>query len=302
MSHISHQIAQRTHMSHANANKMIVCTSTSCIDYFPNLPSNITTLPINVHIGEQIYADGIDLSVNELAEYIIHHPKDKIKTSAPDAGQILEFFHDLVTERGINEVMVFTLSTHLSQTYEHIRAIQGIFGDKLKIHLFDTRTIQQGEAFLALEASRLLNEGYGFDEMPAILNKMRDNMHLYITVDNLNTMIKTGRVSAPAGWFANLLDIKPIVFLHGSGQVIGYEKVRGFDNSLHRLVELVHEASIGKKGRFYSASYAHNPYLPTFKSIIQNFGLQNVPHGPLASASIANIGVYAIGMMFVEDI
>lgn len=280
--------------------KAIVCTSTSCMDYLER-PANVRVLPINVFVDGRQYADGRNITVNGLAQKLINNPKANVYTSAPDEGQLIEFFYELLDE-GINEILVIPLSSHLSLTYQHTKNIQAIFGDKLTIHLFDSRNIQQGEAVLVCEAAHLLEQGKDFDEICHHLERIRKGIHLYITVDNLNAMIKTKKVSAPAGWIANLLDIKPIVAVQPDGQLVGYEKVRNFENSLHRLIEIAANLAKNKQGagKIYVGAYNKNPYLPTIQNLLTQFGLYDIPLFPLSSATIANIGVYTVGIMFVE--
>lgn len=280
--------------------KMIVCTSTSCISYLGK-PKNVTVLPINVHIDDEDYIDGQDLTVSELSARMLSNPNSRVRTSAPHEGQLIEFFYGLI-EKGITEVLVITLSSKASLTYKNIEGIQTIFGEKLKIHLFDSRSISHSEALLTFEASKMLEEGKEFEEMIPRLNKMRDGMHLYITADNLKPMIQAKRISGVAGFIGTLLDIKPLIYVQDNGEVVGYEKVRGFERSLYRLVELIVSDARGKQGTVYTAYVPNNPYVALLNQTLRRFGYHNVTHLPIASATIANIGPNSIGMMFVEDV
>lgn len=279
--------------------RMIVCTSTSCIDYLGK-PDNVAILPINIHINQETYIDGKDITITELFRRMVNQPNARIRTTAPHEGQLIEFFYDLI-DKGVDEILVITLSASASKTYENIRSIQSIFGEKLKIHLFDSRIISHGEAILTSEASKMLAEGKDIFDIILRLNKMRDKMQLYITVDDLKPMIQAKRISGVAGFFANLFDIKPVIYMQHNGDVVGHEKVRGFDKSLYRLVELVAQEGRGKLGNYYTASAPDNPYLSLLNQTLKHFGLQGTPHLTLASATLANIGPHSIGMMFVED-
>lgn len=269
------------------------------MDYLKR-PSNIAILPINIHIDNQDYLDGANIYIDEISERIINSPKLPVSTSAPSTEQILEFFHDL-TNQGVKEVMVITISSFLSQTYQNIQSVQTIFGDKLKIHLFDSRSISHAEALLALEASKMLYDGKDFAQITERLTHIRQNMTMFITVDNLKTMVKTKRISAPAGFFADLFGIKPIVRTEQDGRLNAYQRIRGFEDSVYRVVELISEQSQGKQGTFFTACNTINPHMPMFHQAIKESGIHDVFHAPLASVCVANVGVYALGMMFVEN-
>lgn len=269
------------------------------MDYFDK-PNNVAILPINVHIGRHSFLDGKNISINDISQQLIRAPKLPVSTSAPTEKQLLEFFLDLI-KQGVNEVMVITLSSALSHTYHNIRAIQTVFGDVLKIHLFDSRIISHAEAVLTYEASEMLRMGKSFYEINARLEQIRQNMSMFITVDNLKTMVRTKRVSAPMGFFANLFDIKPIVYAAPNGKLEAYQKIRGFEESLYRVAELIAQTSEGKQGSFFTACNAINPHAERFYQVIDEFGIKNVFHAPIASVCVANVGVYALGMIFAEN-
>lgn len=281
--------------------RLIVSTSTSCLDYL-GMPSNVVTLPMNIHIGNTHYLDGKDINFNQLADSILNYSQGYPTTSAPTEPQLIDFFNHLA-DQGVTEVLVITMSRHLSPTYENIQLAQPLLAKRLKIYLYDSLTVSHGEAVLVQEASRLLEEGkLIFPQIILALDKIRQKMRYYITVDNLKGMIRTKRISAPAGFFANLLNIKPIVECDDNGRFLPYEKVRGFDNSLYRLVEIISTQIAGKQGQLYMLAYSQNPYLPKLSQTLAQFGHRNVPVVPIASVSMANIGVYAMGVLFVERV
>lgn len=175
-----------------------------------------------------------------------------------------------------------------------------MFSHRMKIYLYDSRTISHGEAVMVLEASKLLNQGATMPEIITQITALRQKMTIYMTVDNLKTMIRTKRISAPAGFFANLFDIKPIVYLDDSGKIIPFEKVRSFDKCILRLAEIVVDEVKGKKGQMYLASGQLNPYIKPLTMHLSQRGYADLPVMPISSVSLANIGVFALGVIFIE--
>lgn len=279
--------------------RLIVSTSTSCLDYI-GLPKNVVTLPMNIHINGEIYLDGKTLMINDLAEYI-NSNHSYPSTSAPDENQLIEFFENLANQ-GVTEVLVMTLSHTLSQTYANVQRVQPLLANRLKIYLYDTLNISHGEAVLVQEASRLLAEGkLIIPQIVQAVDKMRKKCTFYITVDNLNGMIRTKRISAPAGFFANLFNIRPIVECDQQGKFEPYEKVRGFDNSLRRLVEIISTQIQNQRGQLYISGYSKNPYLGRLTQVLAGLRYHNFPIVPMSSISLANIGIFAMGLLFVEN-
>ena len=279
--------------------KMIVSTSTSCLDDL-GIPENVKMLPMNIHMGGANYLDGQDLSLDRLSRVLLDNPNIDISTSAPTENQLIEFFYQLIKE-DVQEVLIICLSSSLSQTYNNLLNISSMFSHRMKIYLYDSRTISHGEAVMVLEASKLLNQGATMPEIITQITALRQKMTIYMTVDNLKTMIRTKRISAPAGFFANLFDIKPIVYLDDSGRIIPFEKVRSFDKCIHRLAEIVVDEVKGKKGQMYLVSGQLNPYIKPLTMHLAQRGYADLPVMPIASVSLANIGVFALGVIFIED-
>lgn len=279
--------------------KMIVSTSTSCLDDL-GIPENVKMLPMNIHMGGANYLDGETISLDQMQRALLDNPSLNVTTSAPTENQLIEYFYQLIKE-DVQEVLIICLSSSLSQTYNNLLNISSMFSHRMKIYLYDSRTISHGEAVMVLEASKLLNQGATMPEIITQITALRQKMTIYMTVDNLKTMIRTKRISAPAGFFANLFDIKPIVYLNDSGRIVPFEKVRSFDKCIRRLAEIVVDEVKGKKGQMYLASGQLNPYIKPLTMHLAQRGYADLPVMPIASVSLANIGVFALGVLFIED-
>lgn len=278
---------------------MIVSTSTSCLDDL-GIPENVKMLPMNIHMGGANYLDGQNLSLDSLSRILLDTPNIDISTSAPTENQLIEFFYQLIKE-DVQEVLIICLSSSLSQTYKNLLNISSMFSHRMKIYLYDSRTISHGEAILVQEASRLLKKGTEIPQIITEINRLRDKIHIYLAVDNLKGMIRTKRISAPVGFFANLFGIKPIVKVEYSGQIVAFEKVRSFEKCIERLADAIITAANGKKGTMYVLSGNLNPHTKSLLNYLSLRGYAKTEVLPAASVSIANIGVFTLGCVFVED-
>nr|WP_312176634.1 DegV family protein [Moraxella sp. CTOTU46934] len=278
---------------------MIVSTSTSCLDDL-GIPENVKMLPMNIHMGGANYLDGQNLSLDSLSRILLDTPNIDISTSAPTENQLIEFFYQLIKE-DVQEVLFICLSSSLSQTYKNLLNISSMFSHRMKIYIYDSRTISHGEAILVQEASRLLKKGTEIPQIITEINRLRDKIHIYLAVDNLKGMIRTKRISAPVGFFANLFGIKPIVKVEYSGQIVAFEKVRSFEKCIERLADAIITAANGKKGKMYVLSGNLNPHTKSLLNYLSSRGYAKTEVLPAASVSIANIGVFTLGCVFVED-
>lgn len=279
--------------------RMIISTSTSCLDYLDK-PDNVKILPMNIHIGDKDYLDGQEITIDELSQHMIRNPDIPPSTSAPSQQQLINFFEDLAND-GVKEVLVITVSEKASLTAANIRKMRDMFIGRIAIHVFNSRIVSHGEALLVHEASRMINENALMSEITSHLNKVRDKMHMYLTVDKLDSMIRTKRLSAFAGFFANLFNIKPLVIFDIKGQFTAHALIRSFERSLMRLAEMADKHARNQSGQIYILANTKNPYLFELHNMLAKMGHKNIQTFPFASVSIANIGVHAIGILFVEN-
>ena len=87
----------------------------------------------------------------------------------------------------------------------------------IKTVVLDSKTIAYAEAFQALEAHRLFNEGYSMEQVVEILKQIGENNKWYFAVDTLKYLVKNGRLTKLQGTLGSLLKIKPVLSFDETG-------------------------------------------------------------------------------------
>ena len=72
---------------------------------------------------------------------------------------------------------------------------------------------------------QLLEEGTSLEEIIRVVEFYKTHGPMYLYVDDLNTLVRTGRLSKTAASIGNLLNIKPIIGLK-DGKLDVFDKVR----------------------------------------------------------------------------
>lgn len=242
--------------------RIVVDTSTGCLDYF-NHGYNIPVIRINLYFGEESYQDGVDIKSEEFYERL-QREKSLPQTSQPSLGYLYDFFSNLY-EQGYEEVIVTTLSSSLSGTYNGINNVKEMLSDKMNIIVFDTKTACFNEGYFAYKAAKWLDEGLSTDEIIKKLEFMRDNNELYFSLNSLEYVIKNGRLSNAAGLIATMLKIKPLLTIQPDGKIVVVEKIRTLSKSLKTVVDTVYEKVNGKK---YTLILHHALYNDTITEIL----------------------------------
>lgn len=71
-----------------------------------------------------------------------------------------------------------------------------------------------------------------------------DHMEHIVTVETLDYLYRGGRLSKTSAVLGGMLDIKPIIEVDDDGALVAFEKVRGRQKSLKRIVEIVGERGV----------------------------------------------------------
>ena len=79
---------------------------------------------------------------------------------------------------------------------------------------------------MAQSALECAEEGLEFETILANVQKQIDGTSAFIMVDDLNHLVKGGRLSNGAAILGNLLSIKPILYFNDHGVIEVFEKIR----------------------------------------------------------------------------
>lgn len=206
------------------------------LDYI-GYDSKIPVLRSMINFGDEHFIDGIDITADEFYDKV---EKSSLipSTSAPTLGEAIDMIENLIKE-GYTDVIHFPISFELSGTGKTVLNLTEQYKDKIKIHVFDTKTACHMQAYLALEAKRLVEEGKDVDYILDYVKKLRDNSNAYFLVDDLKYLIKNGRLTGAKGYLGLLLKIKPILILNKKGQITTHLTVRTHKAAVTKMVDIV---------------------------------------------------------------
>lgn len=211
------------------------------LDYI-GIDPQIPVLRSIINFGEEHYVDGVDIKADEFYKKIDEKLSEGIipSTSAPTIGDAMELIEKLIDE-GYTDVIMYAISFQLSSIGSMIETLKEEYEDKIRIHVVDTKTATYLQGFLAVTAKQMADSGHSVEEIIQRSNELIDNSHAYLVVDNLNYLVKNGRLSGAAGFFAGLLKIKPIIEVSKEGKLTTYEKIKTFHRAIERIKELIKE-------------------------------------------------------------
>lgn len=235
-----------------NKYKVIVC-SNSAIDYL-DYDKNIDIFRSMIHFGDTSYNDYIDLDAKTFYERIKKEPNNIPKTSYVAPGFMLDVFDKLLIE-GHTDVLVIVIAKPLSGLHDAV--LQVAKETKIKVHVYDSKTLAYPESYMAITAQKMFDLGGNLKEVFGVLNHIRDNHKMYFAVDTLLYLVKNGRLSKLSGTLGSILKVKPVLTLSKDGKVETLEKIRTSKKALERIVELYLQDTVDKNVITF-ISHAHH--------------------------------------------
>lgn len=230
--------------------KLAVVTDSSAV-----LPEDIQqhpdlfVIPIPVIIDGKSYSEGQDIEADAFYE-MLNTSKEFPKTSQPVLGEVLALYDDL-QKQGYDTVISIHLSAGISGFVSTLEAIKDDFSG-LKIIPFDSRITSMPMGNMVKATLDMNDAGASLAEIKERLAFIRDNVYAYLIVDDLNNLVRGGRLTNGAALLGGLLKIKPILTFV-EGKIVLFEKIRSSKKAFARAEDIVGQkaAAIDQPVQFF---------------------------------------------------
>ncbi len=198
----------------------------------------LDVLPLSVGFGSTVYQADVELTRERFYELLVEGD------DFPTTGQVNPYAFSQAISRAQEageDVVVISLSSKLSGTYQSACTAAAEAGDATEVHVVDTENVTLGMKILIQYALRLLDEGKSAAEIARAVEEARDRVCVVALLDTLEYLKRGGRISAAAGTVGELLSIKPVITVR-DGEVAVLGKARGSKNGRNLLRQQVEAA------------------------------------------------------------
>lgn len=200
---------------------------------------DLFVLDIPVNIDGEEYVEGVNLTAQEFYEKMAS-ASELPKTSQPSIAKLDEILTSL-KEQGYTHALGLFLSSGISSFYQNIQYMVDDY-EGLTIAFPDTRITSAPLGYMVESVLKWAEQGDGFESILDRVTEQIENTAAFIMVDDLDHLVKGGRLSNGAAILGNLLSIKPILYFNDQGVIEVYEKVRTEKKATKHLVEIGKEA------------------------------------------------------------
>lgn len=190
------------------------------------------SVPISFIVNGEEYYENVNLSYSEFFNFL----QDKtvnVSTSQPSVEIVKEKWREILKE--YNEIVYICLSSGLSEAFNS--AINASREEEFanRVFVVNTQRVAYMNKMCMQQAALMIKEGKSGREIKEYLEQTKSESGVYIAVDTLKYLKKGGRVTPAAAAIGTLLNIKPILQIHG-GKLDAYAKVMSMKQARAKMI------------------------------------------------------------------
>ena len=202
----------------------------------------ISIVPMNISIDDENYIDGVTITKDEFKQKMIESA-ELPKTAQPSIGRFLEVYDEL--GKNGDSVISIQMMRSISGTVDAARQAADI--TETNVTVVDSDFTSRSMGMIVKEAAKAAQEGKTVEEILEIVEDAKKRTTLYLTVVNLDNLIKGGRISQLMGMFSNLLNIKLFLqVINGKIEII--QKGRGLKSLQKKYDEIFEQMKSAPNG------------------------------------------------------
>ena len=261
----------------------------------------IALVPLQVLFGDEVFLDRVELAPAEFYRRLRAAARRRPPASPHRRSSPRRSSTAAPRPRPSSRCV---LSSALSGTYANAEAARRSFAAG-GVHLVDSRSASFGVGLLALRGAELAEAGWDAAAIARELERVRGQSGMFLTVDTLAYLLRSGRVSRMQSWLGGLLDMKPILSLDGDGKVVAAARVRGQAALLGRVCRLLdRKLPPGRQRLRFGVAHADAPELAEqVRGVLaERYHPLEVLVSPATGVLAAHVGPGAWGVFYqVED-
>ena len=195
----------------------------------------LTTVPLYVRFGKQMYRDRVEISSEDFYRRLVNEPVLP-STTQPTPNDFSEVYNKLAQET--DEILVIVVSSKLSGTYQSAAQARDYTKGKCRIEIVDSMTVAMAEGLIVIAAAKAIKAGAGLKEVAQMARQAVSRSHLIAYFDTLKYLAKGGRIGKAQGLLGSVLSVKPILTVK-EGEMAPLTRVRSMNAGLDYLYNTV---------------------------------------------------------------
>lgn len=214
-------------------------------------------LPLNLNFDNTSYLDKVTMTPElfyPLLEEAIEYPK----SSQPNPIVVEKYLETVLSH--YDKVIILTVAKEQSGTNSVFQnAVSKKLHEGKKIAVIDSKRNSGAEGLLVMKAAEMIAAETPFDEIVGAIERLRDRTNIFVSVNNLKYMVRSGRLSKVSGMAAMSINLKPVVSIDAEGKGSIAEKAFSEKGNEKKLFRLLEKVNAQEKISRYAIVHANNP-------------------------------------------
>ena len=215
----------------------VVTDSTSDLDSAIAEDLGITIVPLNVHFGETVFKDGIDLNTDQFFDKLINGNVFP-SPSQPSLGEFVDVYKEISQPGDV--IISVHVSSKLSGTINSAQQAANTLSGTVDVRIVDTQQVSMTVGLSAVGAAQAAQEGKSAEECIAIAESVAKRSNFFALFDTLEYLEKGGRIGKARSLIGGLLKIRPILRVE-DGEIGQFSKARSRNMGMLKLEQAVRE-------------------------------------------------------------
>lgn len=260
----------------------------------------IEILPLRVNIDSKEYLDKKTITVEEV--YRAMKRGIRPVTSLPNPIDMYKMLSSYA--KNGEDFIFYSFSSRMSSTYETVYLAIEELKEKypgVRMEIIDSKGGSMATGLIVLQAAKLLEAGFHFDDVVKISKENVENIEHVFTIDDLNWLNEGGRISKGEALFGTVLNIKPILDVE-DGEICVIDKVRGRKKSLRKVVDIMKERIGGFQDQIIGITHADDEEVAyELKGMVADeLGHKDILVDKIGSVLGTHLGIGGVGMYFLN--
>lgn len=261
---------------------------------------NIHILPLRVHLGEQEYLDGTDISPAEI--YTWAQANNTVpKTSAITIYDATKEIYKAL--QSADEVICFTIAQGMSSCYSVMNMAAEELDVTDRVFVIDSKSLSTGIAIQIIEAAVMAEKGFEAKEIVKRIKELQPHIYTGFVVDTLKYLHMGGRCSSIEALAGSTLRLHPHIYLSEGKMKVGKKYHGKMDKVIGNYVrDIMPVLCVAVPDRvFITHSGCRQEILQSVQQQITDMNyFREIYVCQAGSVISSHCGPGALGVMFVE--
>ncbi len=262
--------------------------------------NDIQLFSLTVHLDGKEFADDLGESYDYHTFYEGLRNGAMPTTSQVNAYAFKERFEPFIKEG--KAILYIGFSSATSGTYaSSVTAKNELLEEypDAKIITIDSLCASGGQGLLVYHAVQMKKEGKSLEEIVSSLESTKHEIFHSFTVDDLNHLVRGGRLKPAAAFLGNLLQLKPVLYLSKEGSLVAHQKARGRKKAIKALLDY-YQAYHANNDQVVCITHGDCPedanYLAS--ELKQAYNVQNIIINPIGCVIGSHTGANVLAFFF----